>query len=317
MYILAFAGGGWLVLLGVGVYVWKRSRDTTFRRRLQCTVGPATGQGVEDPEVKEVIFRPVGGQKWLTWLWNHIDARYPLANARLMLPRAIGVGLVAGIGFWFSMWFLKIPSGWWTTPTVGVASLAATWWVLSWFQARQAIEFIRQFPEVVDQIVRLAGAGVPALQAIAVAAQDARPPVEPILRNVRDGLVAGLDPDTVLLTASQRVRVAEFSLFVAVIRLQRRSGGEVSTAFSNLATTLRERRDSALKARASTAQTRLTLLVLTLMPALVLLAQKFIAPQSVAVLFGTEQGTTLLRLGSGLIIAGLLVARIIATSAGK
>ena len=101
-------------------------------------------------------------------------------------------------------------------------------------------------------------------------------------------------------------------MFAAVIRLQRRSGGGISTAFSNLSVTLRERRKTALKAHASTAQTRLTLLVLTLMPVLVLLAQKFIAPASVEILFGTEQGTTLLQWGTGLIVTGILVARAIA-----
>ena len=132
---------------------------------------------------------------------------------------------------------------------------------------------------------------------------------------MRDGLLAGLDADIALRMACDRVRIAEFTLFAAVIRLQRRAGGGISGAFSNLAETLRERRKTALKAHASTAQTRLTLLVLMLMPVLVLVSQKFIAPQSVEILFGTEQGTTLLRWGTGLIVAGLLVARSIAARA--
>ena len=67
-----------------------------------------------------------------------------------------------------------------------------------------------------------------------------------------------------------------------------------------------------MKAHSSTAQTRLTLLVLSLMPVLVLVAQSFIAPQSVDILFGTETGNTLLHWGVGMVITGLLVARAIA-----
>ena len=104
-------------------------------------------------------------------------------------------------------------------------------------------------------------------------------------------------------------------MFAAVIRMQRRSGGGISAAFANLSATLRERRKTSLKAHASTAQTRLTLLVLTLMPVAVLLAQKFIAPESVEMLFATEQGTTLLQVGVALIVTGLLVARGIAAKA--
>ena len=176
-------------------------------------------------------------------------------------------------------------------------------------------EFVRQFPEVVDQIVRLASAGVPPLEALATVADDAPKPVAPIIGRVRDGLLAGLDTDTTLRHASERVRIAEFTLFAAVIRLQRQAGGGVSSAFRNLAETLRERRRTALKAHASTAQTRLTLIVLAAMPIVVLVAQKFTAPKSIEILFGTEQGTTLLRWGVALIVTGLLVARALAARA--
>ena len=228
------------------------------------------------------------------------------------VAKAAATGLAAAAGAWLSMWFLQVPTGWWTLPIVGLTGAAGAWYTMGWLQGRQEAEFVRRFPEIVDQIVRLAGAGVPALEALAVAAEDAPPPVAPILRGVSDGLNAGLDADTALRMASERVRLAEFTLFAAVIRLQRRSGGGISGAFTNLATTLRERRSTALKAHASTSQTRLTLLVLSLMPVAVLVMQKFTAPQSVEILFGTEQGTMLLRWGTGLIVTGILVARAIA-----
>ena len=51
-------------------------------------------------------------------------------------------------------------------------------------QARQEAEFVRVFPEIVDQVVRLAGAGVPSMEALSVVTEDAPKPVEPILRTV-------------------------------------------------------------------------------------------------------------------------------------
>ena len=45
------------------------------------------------------------------------------------------------------------------------------------------------------------------------------------------------------------------------------------------------------------------------MPVLILMSQRFISPGSVDVLFGTDQGTTLLQVGVGLIVLGILVAR--------
>ncbi len=318
---LAIAGGGGLFALGAGAVVVVRWRalEKELRPRLRLAAAPLAGPGTEALAAagEESIFRPQRGRSRLAGLRDLVERRYPLIEAGRSLPIAIGCGLAAAAGAWFSLWFLRVPSGWWTFPAAVAAGVAGVWYALAWLQAQQTALFIRHFPEVVDQIVRLAGAGVPALEAIGEVAEDAPAPVGPVLVTVRDRLLAGLDADTALRTVAARVRIPEFTMFAAVIRLQRRAGGGISAAFSNLAKTLRERRQTALKAHASTAQTRLTLLVLTLMPVVVLVGQKFVAPQSVEILFGTERGTTLLRWGVGLIVAGLIVARGIAARGAR
>ena len=139
------------------------------------------------------------------------------------MPSVRGLLGVAAAG-WFAIWFLKIPD-WAGGPCrlAGLAGAGGVWHALGWMQARQEAEFVRVFPEIVDQVVRLAGAGVPSMEALSVVTEDAPKPVGPILRSVCDGLVAGLDPDVALRTATERIRMAEFTMFAAVIRLQRRS----------------------------------------------------------------------------------------------
>lgn len=315
---LAFAAAGGVALLVAvavaGLLAWRRARGPGLERRLRLAAAPLLGHAAADAgDTGESIFRSTEKSARVRRL---VQSGYPLLDARA-IPRAAGAGALAAGAAWLSLWFLRVPPGWWTPPLVGLAGIGAAWYTLGWLQARQEAEFVRRFPEVVDQIVRLAGAGVPALEAVSVAAEDAPPPIAPILRRLCDGLLAGLDPDTALRMAADRVRLAEFTLFAAVIRLQRRAGGGISAAFSNLAATLRERRGTVLKAHAATAQTRLTLLVLSVMPVGVLVMQKFTAPHSVEALFGTERGIVLLRWGVGLIVAGLLVARGVAARAAR
>lgn len=300
-----------IVVVGValGAVLWLRTRDKALHRRLQWVGAPLSGHGAaEELASEESIFRSTQRRSRLSWLWGLVESRYPLVDGPRALPRVLAIGLVAGAGAWAAIWVLGM-SGWWSIPAAVLAGAGGAWFALARFQARLESEFIRQFPEVVDQIVRLSGAGLPPLEALANVAEDAQPPVEPVLREITDALLAGLDADTALGMTSERIRLAEFTLFAAVIRLQRRAGGGISAAFGNLANTLRERRTMALKARASTAQTRLTLVVLMLMPPLVLAVQSMTAPESVDMLFSTEDGQTLLQLGVGLIVAGLLVAK--------
>lgn len=290
-------------------------RDKVLLRRMRRVAAPLTGAiAGELSSGKDSIFRTTTSRSRLSMF---VENRYPLLEFRRALPRALGAGLAVAVVAWFSIWFLKIPAGTWTLPIAGLAGGGGVWYALGWMQARQETEFIRVFPEIVDQVVRLAGAGVPSMEALSVVAEDAPKPVEPILRGVCDALIAGLDADVALRMGTERVRMAEFTMFAAVIRLQRRSGGGVSTAFSNLSNTLRERRQTALKAHASTAQSRITILFLALMPVLVLLSQRFIAPSSVEILFGTPRGTTLLQWGAGLIVTGILVARAIVARSSR
>ena len=295
------------------------SRDKVLLRRMRRAAAPLAGSASAEmvAGVEESIFRSSENRSALTWLWRAIESRYPLLDARRAVPLAVGAGVAAAILCWFSIWFLKVPAGGLTLPLAGLAGVGGIWYGMRWQQERQELEFIGQFPEIVDQIVRLAGAGVPSLAAVSAVTEDASPPVQPVLRGVCDALLAGVDADTALRMAADRFRLAEFTMFAAVLRLQRRSGGGVSSAFANLAKTLRERRASVLKVRTSTAQSRITLFVLAMMPVVVLVAQKFITPASVDMLFGTEDGTFLLQVGTGLIVVGLLVARgLIAWSTG-
>ena len=324
---LAAAAVAALVLCVVGLVRAHRrdrlkyiGRDKALERRLRFVAAPLANPAAAAAQAAgaESIFRERDKHARLAWVWTPLTRRYPLVDPPKALALSLGAGAGAAAFAWFSMWFLKVPlAGWWTPAVVWCAGAFGLWQALKVQQAKREAAFIRQFPEVVDQVVRLAGAGVPPVEALSVVADDAQVPVRPVLRDVCDALTAGLDADRALRLAAERVRLAEFTLFAAVLRLQRRAGGGISGAFANLAATLRERNKTALKARAATAQTRFTLIILAVMPVVVLVGQQFTAPASVEMLFGTESGITLLRVGTALIVIGLLVARALAARAAR
>ena len=296
----------WLALMAVGTVLWKRSQDRRLRERIKQAAGPLSRGATAELEPEESIFRQTTRHSRMS---RAISDRYPLIDPRRAIPMMILAAVGASIVAWLAMWFLQISPGWWSIPLLVVIFYVAARFSVGWSHRRKEAEFIRQFPEVVEQIVRLAGAGVPPLEAMSVVAEDSPPPAGPALHEVCEGLNAGLDAETALGLTSRRIKLAEFTLFASVIRLQRRSGGGITASFSNLAATLRENRTISLNARAATAQTRLTLMVLTAMPAVVLGAQFLISPEAVNILFNTEQGIFLLRMGIALIVIGLLVAR--------
>ena len=304
---VAVAGVLAACLLAVGAWALVYVRESALKPRIQRVAAPMADDGdAPGVEIAQSVFRT---ERKRAWLWDRIEARYPLLQG----PRAVGVagGVAAGvgIGLWAVMRLvLQVSGGPWLTLGILGGMAASGYGALVWLQAREAKKFTQQFPEVVDQIVQLSRTGMPPLEAVSNVVPDVPPPIQGVLEAMRNGLAAGLDADRTMKTVAARVRIPEFTLFCAVLRLQRRAGGGVSEALGNLTGTLRERRKTALKAHSSTAQTRLTLIVLILLPIVVLAMQKFTAPETVDILFNTPNGLFVLRIGIGLIALGVGVA---------
>ena len=304
---VAVAGFLAACLLAMGAWALVYVRESALKPRIQKVAAPMADDGdAPGVEIAQSVFRT---ERKRAWLWDRIEARYPLLQG----PRAVGVagGVAAGVGtgLWAVMRLvLQVSGGPWLTLGILGGMVASGYGALVWLQAREAKKFTQQFPEVVDQIVQLSRTGMPPLEAVSNVVPDVPPPIQGVLEAVRNGLAAGLDADRTMKTVAARVRIPEFTLFCAVLRLQRRAGGGVSEALGNLTGTLRERRKTALKAHSSTAQTRLTLIVLILLPIVVLAMQKFTAPETVDILFNTPNGLFVLRIGIGLIALGVGVA---------
>ncbi len=263
-------------------------------------------------EVEINVFRQ---RRAKSWLLDRLDRHFSMIDARQALPKAIGLGALGGLAAGLGGLFADL--GWLAGLALPVGWLGTSWVVLSRQDAAQRTEFTNLFPEATDHVVRMMRSGLPSVEAISVVAEETPPPVSTIMRDISEAVSAGLDPETVLRAVAARVRIPEFTLFSAAICLQMTTGGGISGALGNLSATLRTRREGTLKAKSSTAQTRLTLTVLALVPVAVLSVQNFTNPQAVESLFFTESGTSLLRYGVGFIVAGMLVARGLAARIGR
>lgn len=305
--LLAAALAGLLLVAGMWA-VWRlgaRPADADLGRRLgmaAALLGENAAAG--DGDAQGSIFRR---RRSKSWLRDRIDRRFCMLEGRKVLSKAVALGFLAAAAVVVAAVFMQFGM---LVPILAPAAwAAASWSLLAIWDSGRRKAFVKQFPEIVDHVVRLTRAGLPAVESISVVAEEAPDPVGGLLRQISDDLSSGLDPEVVLRGVAARVRIPEFTLFSAALCLQRSTGGGISAALGNLSATLRSRLELEMKAQASTAQTRITLLVLSAVPVLVLGAQSFTNPQAVEILF---ESPVLLRWGVGLIVVGLLSARGIA-----
>ena len=313
---MAVAGCAFLIEIPCVVLmtvIWPQQR--ALKRRLNRVAATLKGDILTDPTTSEEVsvFRE---QRTKSWLIERLEHQFPLIDIRKALPKAVGLGVVSAVvvGLGAALVDFELPASLLLLPVGWLAGSAA---VLAVQDAGQRNEFTKIFPDITDQMVRLMRTGIPSMEAISISAEDAPPPVGEILREIAAAVAAGFDPESVLRSTAARVRIPAFSLFSAAVCLQLTTGGGISGALGNLSATLRARHGVALKAQSSTAQTRMTLLIISLVPVVVLAAQKFTNPKALETLFYTESGAALLRYGVGLILSGLLIAHGLSSRIGR
>ena len=311
--LMVVAAAGVLLVAGTCVVVWLGARpaEADLTRRLGAIAVLLGGEGAadDDGDAQASVFRRRRSKSWLS---ERVDRRFCMLEGRGAFSKAVALGFVVALAVAVGAVVLRFGT---LVPILApVAWAAGAWFLLTIWDSGRRKKFVKQFPEVVDHVVRLTRAGVPAVESISVVSQEAPEPVGSLLKQISDDLSSGLDPEVALRGMAARLRISEFTLFSAALCLQRSTGGGISAALGNLSATLRARLELEMKAQASTAQTRITLLVLSGVPVLVLGAQSFTNPEAVDILL---ESPTLLRWGVGLVVVGLLVARGIAARFGR
>ena len=199
-------------------------------------------------------------------LWARLDAGLQATGKRVGLVHLAVAGLLAAAAVLiFLLGLLGLdPRG--AAVLSGAAGLAAPMLVLRLAQHRYQRRFLEIFPDALDLIGRAVKAGLPVLDAMQVATQAIPAPVGPEFQRTLDEIHIGVEIHEALQHAAERVRIAEFRFFVVALVLQSRTGGSLAETLANLSNIIRRRKELRLKIRAFTAESRMSVVVLSALP---------------------------------------------------
>jgi tight adherence protein B len=167
-------------------------------------------------------------------------------------------------------------------------------------RARRAERMQEQLAEAVSVIAAGLRAGLSLLQAISLAADDVGAPLGPTLGELGDRVSLGVPFPRSLDRWVHEVHVPEARLIGGVLRLQRRTGGDLPVVLDRLARTLRDRQAAAREVRSLTAQARLSGAILGFLPIGFFLFLSITSRRDIAVAYHSSIGATA-------IVAGLLM----------
>ena len=294
-------------LLGAGL--WAALRIERHRQRREQRLKTITMAAPVDELLGVSLRRPLprGGRRRAfvslpEGLWAHLEAAFAAAGNRIGLPQLVLTGIASAALTASAARFMGFNSVL-VIGLSGAAAAAAARFLLRFAQLRYQRRFLDVFPDAIDLIVRAVKAGLPALDAIDLAAREIAAPVGTEFQKVLDDTRIGVSMADALNRAADRIRVPDFRFFVASIVLQRRTGGGLAETLANLSTLIRQRRTLRLKARALTAEAKSSAAVISIMPFVAGAGLYLVKPDMMALLFVDHRGRFML----GVAIVSLLL----------
>jgi tight adherence protein B len=145
-------------------------------------------------------------------------------------------------------------------------SVGAAWVGKIRQRARRQVLMGEQLIDAVAGLGAALRAGLSLERALRFAAEEAEPPLSDSLAALITDIDLGEPMDHALERWALADGTADARLLAGVLRLDRRSGGDLPRILDQVASTLRERREAEGEVRALTAQARLSGLILGLLP---------------------------------------------------
>ena len=184
-------------------------------------------------------------------------------------------------------------------PIIALVWYLAARTVLLRQQRHAEAQFADLFPASVDTIARMLRAGLPITAAIRSVGAEAPPPINAVFLLVSNQIEIGAPIEVALDLASQRIGLTDFRFFSVAVALQHATGGNLAGTLEILADIIRRRRGVRMKAKATTAEIRVSAYVLGSLPILIIGLLLLIQPDYLAPLFVDPRGRIILAMAAG------------------
>lgn len=243
--------------------------------------------GVGDPSaVTSASAEDRGGGRWsrgLTGRWG----RAALSVSAALVAGLIGFGLAGPLG-------------------LVVSGLAAAWLPAGWrrrSRRRQGAVLELQLADMVEAVTMALRSGFSLGQALDYAATEMEEPMAPLLNRMIAERRLGRPFDAALASFSRAIGTEDARLFVLVLTIHARSGGDLANALDEVSKTLRQRISVRRELRALTAQGRLSGVILGSVPLVFFLFLAVTSQRELAPIYRSPAGIAMISIG--LILEGL------------
>lgn len=224
-------------------------------------------------------------------------------TAMMMLSGALVLGFVINVS-WMPFW---------AAASLTLLAVAAPYFRVLHCRRRRLERIEAQLPDALDYLARALRAGHPFSLALEMLGSEKSPPLSTEIRRAVEERKLGSSWEDVFEGLCRRVPVQEMGVFSAAALLQTRTGGRLNDVLSRLAENMREAAALRGEVRAISAHGRLSGVILTLMPVVVVAIMSVVNPGYLGVLLRHPYGEHLIGAAvAALVSAHLIIRRMVA-----
>lgn len=175
---------------------------------------------------------------------------------------------------------------------------------------KRFVEFSKQFPDALSLMASSLRAGHPLFSAMDIVTGEMPKPICDVFESARRDISLGIDTKEAFLSMTKIMpKSIDLRFFITAVLIQKEVGGNLAELLDSLSATIRERFKLLGQLRVSTAQTRISGIVLGLVPVIILLVVFFLNPEYIKPLFTTPDGKIAFVIAIFLIIAGFIAVK--------
>jgi tight adherence protein B len=198
----------------------------------------------------------------------------------------------------------------WVALGVGlIAAAGLPRWIIGFMIKRRCKQFLDEFPNALDIMVRSIKSGLPLNDALRLIASDGQEPVKTEFRRVVESQQVGLNVPEACARMIQSVPLPEVNFFAIVIAIQAQAGGNLSEALGNLSKVLRERRKMKAKVSALSMEAKASAAIIGALPFIVATLVYLTSPDYMLVLFTDPRGHIIMGASAVWMSIGIFVMR--------
>ena len=307
-----------VMLLGLGVALWDRTRQSPERLVRQRLTGARTAK-VAGPETTVGLFRDEAMSalpvlhRWLSRIALTSKFRKYLEQAEISQRVGMVLGLTGLLALLGGRVVLSLTTSWvWAAiAVVGCGSVPVLY-----VRRRRRLRlgrYAEQLADALDLLTRSLRAGQSFLQGLQTLAGEMPDPTATEFRMTFEALRLGRSMRESLQAHADRVDNLDFNLLATALLIQREVGGNLTEILEHASETIRERYKVLGQIRALSAQNRLAGQIIGALPLAIGVMIYLLQPDLILVLFKEETGRHLLAMAFVMQILGFYAMKRIVT----